>query len=51
MFEETRLREAVQETAKQSSAKIIENVKKKLKEFIKEASQSDDVAMIAINAT
>ena len=51
MFEETRLLEAVQETAKQPSAKIIEHIKKKLQEFIKEASQSDDVAMIAIKAT
>ena len=51
MFEETRLLEAVQETAKQPSAKTIEHVKKKLQEFIKDASQSDDVAMIAIKAT
>jgi sigma-B regulation protein RsbU (phosphoserine phosphatase) len=50
MFEETRLLEAVQEVAKQTSTKTIEHVKKKLKEFIKDASQSDDVAMIAIKA-
>ena len=50
MFEETRLLKAVQEVAKQTSAKTIEHVKKKLQEFIKDASQSDDVAMIAIKA-
>jgi len=50
MFEETRLLEAVQEVAKQTAAKTIEHVKKQLKEFIKDASQSDDVAMIAIKA-
>jgi len=50
MFEETRLLEAVQEVAKQTAGKTIEHVKKKLKEFIKDASQSDDVAMIAIKA-
>ncbi|MCH8874224.1 SpoIIE family protein phosphatase [candidate division KSB1 bacterium] len=50
MFEETRLLKAVQEVAKQTSAKTIEHIKKKLKEFTKDASQSDDVAMIAIKA-
>jgi len=50
MFEETRLLKAVQEMAKQTSAKTIEHIKKKLKEFTKDASQSDDVAMIAIKA-
>jgi len=50
MFEETRLLEAVQEMAKETSAKTIEHVKKELKKFIKDASQSDDVAMIAIKA-
>ena len=50
MFEETRLLKAVQEVAKQTAAKTIEHIKKKLKEFTKDASQSDDVAMIAIKA-
>ncbi len=50
MFEETRLLKAVQEVAKQTSAKTIEHIKKKLKEFTEDASQSDDVAMIAIKA-
>ena len=50
MFEETRLLKTVQEVAKQTSAKTIEHIKKKLKEFTEDASQSDDVAMIAIKA-
>ncbi len=50
MFDEARLLEAVQEGAKQTSARTIENIKKKLNDFTKEASQSDDVAMIAIKA-
>ncbi len=48
MFEETRFLQAVREVASEQAGATIEHVKKKLHEFMGDASQSDDVAMIAV---
>jgi len=48
MFEETRLLQAVQTATSEPAAEIIEQIKNKLHEFRGQASQADDVAMIAI---
>lgn len=48
MFEESRLVQAVEETTKEPANIIIEHVNSKLKSFINNAPQSDDVAMITV---
>jgi sigma-B regulation protein RsbU (phosphoserine phosphatase) len=48
MFEETRFLQAVREVASEQAGTTIEHVKKKLYDFMGDASQSDDVAMIAV---
>ena len=48
MFEEHRLLEAAEEVVSESAQKIIDHIQSKLRDFIKDAPQSDDVAMIAI---
>ncbi len=48
MFEETRLIQATEEAAQEKAGAIIENLKKRLQEFIGNAKQSDDIAIITI---
>jgi sigma-B regulation protein RsbU (phosphoserine phosphatase) len=48
MFEETRLVQAVEKSAREGAFGIIASVRRDLQEFISDAAQSDDVAIIAV---
>ncbi len=48
MFEETRLVQAIEEAAQKKAGAIIEHLKQRLQEFIGNAKQSDDIAIITI---
>jgi sigma-B regulation protein RsbU (phosphoserine phosphatase) len=48
MFEESRLIQAVEEVSQDPAQKIIEHVNSKLKGFVNNAPQNDDVAMITV---